>query len=306
MADDRPPDREVFESVPWEHLVDLRPDRRRWLHLGAGMVVVAVLVAGIAMTFRPRPEAVTVAPASPPATTAPPATADPGPPTTGAPPPAEAVPSLPAASVLPGPGVYSEADLMAGASAGGTSSLAASVAEWFVVEWFTIDGDPAAPAWDLPGGVDRPAGEGTRSFVEWAGAVAVEEVAPGAHAVEVVVRRLAATDGATYRRMPTEAVRVVVDLTGEVPMVRDLPRPVPPPAGESGPATEAEGPVADPPAAVLEAAAGAVGARPADVQGVWSVRDGWRAVVGVADAGGTVWPVAVWLDGEGGVTDPAP
>ena len=120
------------------------------------------------------------------------------------------------------------------------------------------------------------------------------------------MRRLAATDGVTYRRMPTEAVRVVVDLTGEVPTVRDLPRPVPLPVGESGPTTEAEGPVTDPPAAVLEAAAGAVGARPADVQGVWSVRDGWRAVVGVADSGGTVWPVAVWLDGEGGVTDPAP
>ena len=304
MPDDRPPDREVFESVPWEHLVDLRPDRRRWLYLGAGMVVVAVLVAGVAMTFRPGSEAVSVAPA--PAPTGPPVTADHGPITTGGSAPTEPVPAPSVTSVLPGPGVYSEADLMAGAPVGGMSSLAASVAEWFVVEWFTIDGDRAAPAWALPGPDVRPAGDGIRSFVEWAGAVGVEEVEPGVHAVDVVVRRLAATDGVSFRRIPTAAVRVVVDLTGEVPAVRDLPRPVPLQPGEVGDIVGTEEPVTDPPAGMLEAAAGAVGAEPADVQGMWSVGGRWRAVVRVADAGGTAWPVAVWMDGEGRLIDPAP
>lgn len=306
MPDDRTPDREVFESVPWEHLVDLRPDRRRWLYVGAGMVVVAGLVAGIVMTFRPGPEAITVAPEPAPATAGTPDTADPTPVTTAGPVPAEPVGAPPSTGVLPGPGVYSEADLMAGSAGGVPSSLAAPIAEWFVVEWFTIDGDPSSPTWPWPGAASRPAGDGIRSFVEWVGAVKVEEVEPGVQAVDVVVRRLAATDGATYRRIPTEAVRVVVDLTGSGPVVRDLPRPVSLPQGTTGGAGEWGDPVEDPPAGMLEAAAGEVGARSIDVQGMWSVGDRWRAVVGVADAGGTVWPVAVWLDGEGHRTGPMP
>lgn len=299
MAGDHSRDREVFESVPWEQLVDLRPDRRRWIYAGAGLAVVAVLAFGIARTFRPEPETVLV----PPSTQAAPSI----PSTTAAPEQSPASTPIPAPtaveSVTPAPGVYSEADLMA-AGAGGDVLLSAAVAEWFMIDWFTLDGSSEAST-DWPGwSALRPSDEGVRSYVEWLGATRVEEIGPAVHHVEVVVRRLVSPDGATYRRLPVSAYRVVVDLGSGSPVVRDLPSPMSLPETSTEPSWG--DPLPDPPEPVVTAAAAVAGGEPSDVLGVWPVDDLWRVVMGVADPSGAVWPESIWLDDDGNVTSPPP
>lgn len=298
MAGDHSRDREVFESVPWEQLVDLRPDRRRWIYAGAGLAIVALLAFGIARTFRPEPETMMVAPTSPVATSVVESTAGSG----SSPAATEAPVASAPESAMPAPGIYAESDLMA-AGAPGDSSLAAAVAEWFMVDWLTVDGSSDAGEWS--GAVSqRPSDEGVRSYVEWLGATSVEEIRPAVHQVEVIVRRLASSDGTTYRRVPATAYRVIVDLTSGSPGVSDLPSRVPLPVTEFGrawgdPASDAAEPV-------VAAAAAAAGVEVTDVIGIWPIDDLWRVVVGVADATGVVWPESVWLDQDGNAVAPQP
>ncbi|MFO7548653.1 MAG: hypothetical protein R6X29_07265 [Acidimicrobiia bacterium] len=286
---------EVYESIPWQDLVDLRSDRRRWVYPAVAFTLLGVLVFGVARTFRPTPEVLTVpatSPGSVPAATAPVVPA----PVTSIPDGGSAV----EAAVAPSPSLYTEADLMAAGEAV-LSATAGALAEWFVVGWFTVDG-AEPPDW-IAAIAGAPHGGSGRSYVEWARTTVVESLAPGLFRVEVAVRRLAASDSSSgYRRVPDGAVEVVVDLTGETPWVIDVPRPVP--AAIGGPDVEWGAPVPDPPEAVVTAARQAAGANADAAVTVWSNGTGWRAVVGVADAAGVVWPAAVWLDASAGVVPP--
>ena len=196
------------------------------------------------------------------------------------------------------PAVYSEADLMAIAVEDETA-LAVMQAEWFVRDFFTVDGDPATAA-----RLRRLLGEDVElpheapsaySYVEWVQAYAADSSQPGLYVVDVAYRLLSSGDGADYTRAPVAAVQVplAVDVDG-VTTLRNLPSPVDPPPMVAPSALPDHNPVPD---AVVAAArrsapevelAGAVGSR---------VGDGWELQGALPGPGGNLWPVLVHVAG---------
>jgi hypothetical protein len=298
-----------LEQVPWAVLS--QPPAapwRRWAWLIAGALVTAALAAVVARAVW-RPEAdsleVTVAPDHP---------ADASPPTIAAAPTtlAEATPSQKSASDAADgdPLVWAEADLRAAPATEGELQAVAH-AEWLVTELFTDDGAPgggAAIRRLLPRGLALPPLPhdlpGPASYVEWARATAVEPVSGSdAVRVEVALRRLVSDGEAEWRRLPVEAVMVLVDSRGRV---LDLPSPAAPlPSRRQAAAELIEG---SPPgrlrAAALEAAE-KWGTRPR-LGGAWQAGSVWRLVVEVEDDAGAAWPMTLWLDGEGRPVAPPP
>lgn len=190
---------------------------------------------------------------------------------------------------------WSEADLRAFP----TESLAfeaAALAEWLASDFFTIDGGTqiiedltgAFPA----GSVLPAAPAGTRSFVEWARAVSVEEPAPGHYTILVVVRRLAAAEGESYRRMAPIGVAIELSWTEagwsatDLPALAEAPRIV-----QASEWSQTEVPVD----LIAAAAAGTGGA----VLTGTRVGDNWRPVVQTVDPAGASWPLVTWWDGSG-------
>jgi hypothetical protein len=224
---------------------------------------------------------------------------------------AEAAPSEKSASDAADgdPLVWAEADLRASPATEGELQ-AVAYAEWLVTELFTDDGAPGGGASIrrlLPRGLALPPLPhdlpGPTSYVEWARATAVEPVSGSdAVRVEVALRRLVSDGEAEWRRLPVEAVAVLVDSRGRV---LDLPSPVPLPSRRQAAAELIEG---SPPgrlrAAALEAA-GQWGTRPRLV-GAWQAGSVWRLVVEVEDDAGAAWPMTLWLDGEGRPVAPPP
>lgn len=312
MSDSKPSDQEVFESIPWDELRDLGDTsrRRRLWYLVGGASVVAVLAFSVVRTFSsPDPHVVippTVAPSSA-AGQASPSLPGPGqnPAPTHSP---RLVPATPAA--------MSEADLRAGedptASDGHSQQerQAASYSEWFVLDYFTLDGTEQSDGleWWLPG-INRPLDTSARplSFVEWVRTLWVEPVAGGRWRTVVALRRLVSVDGGAYSRLPTQSVEVVVDVEAGMPTIVDLPRLIPLPEANPGQWWVGEE-LETPPTAVLRTAreelllaqAGTVVGRPV----VSRMGDVWRVEWAVADAAGISWPVSLWI-GPDGVAVPA-
>ena len=92
-------------------------------------------------------------------------------------------------------------------------------AEWFVAEYLTMDGTEegrAALTALLPAGVPMPAAaDGTRVFVEWVRASAVEEIGQLVYRVTVLARSLAAAANAEYQRQAPLQVEVDVSMAGD-------------------------------------------------------------------------------------------
>lgn len=275
MAD---PD-EQFEHIPWDDLMAEMGGRRRRVAYGAVAAVAVVLIlVGAARMLRPAPEAVPV-PAAAPTTATTPATVEPA-----------------GEDALP-----SEADLLA-VDPGDLIRTAEAQAEWFVLEYFTRDGTAVGSALEsarLGNLLPEPvAGDGTRSFVDWVRAVAVERVGVDRVDVVVVFRTLEAAADGPYRRLPIRGVRVALRLGGGGIEVMDLPVPVPvePPVASTVPGA------AGVPPPELVAAAGAVVAswgEPGDPLVAQQVEGGWRLVLPVRDAAGVTWPLTVLVDGTG-------
>ena len=283
-----PGDDERFEHIPWEHL---RPagDRNKMILYGlAG----AVLVAGLTAFLVGRREAPTDLVPTPTTTvmvpTEPTQVVNPVTPAGG-----------PVAESEPGdmdqPRAWSEADLLA-FPASGLASEAAALAEWLVSDFFTIDGgtqimDDLTGAFPA-GSVLPEAPAGTRSFVEWARAVSVEEAAPDRYRILVVVRRLAAAEGESYRRMAPIAVAIELVWTEggwsatDLPALAEAPRIV-----QAAAWSETEIP-AD---VIAAATTGTGGAVLAGTQ----VGDNWRVIVQTVDPAGASWPLVTWWDGSG-------
>ncbi len=310
MSDSKPSDQEVFESIPWEELRDLGDtsrQRRVWYLVG-GAALAAVLVFSVVRTFSaPDPRVAVPQTATPPTTAAPEVAAFSQPATDSV-----ALPSPPdtfaaAAATL------TEADLRAGedptAVGGGTydERRAASYSEWFVLEFFTLDGSERSASlqrW-LPG-VTLPeepdASDNALSYVEWVRTLWAEPLGDGRWRAVVALRRLVSTDGAAYNRLPTQSVEVVVDLGTGTPAIVDLPRFIPLPeatAGQWWVGEEWE----TPPTAVVKTArdelllaeAGAVAGQPAFSR----MGEVWRVEWAVIDAAGISWPVSLWIGPEG-------
>lgn len=192
-------DVEVFERIPWESL-EQNPNRRWIPYLVATAVVLGAVgvTIGRGMITSPAEQATVLA-----TTTAPmadsatePVVDETGSPDATIPPPQEST--------------WSEADLMA-LPEGAVESAAMAVAEWFVVEHFTREGD-----------------EG-RSFVDWARAGELTWMDSTTVDVTVLVRRLAAEGDDPYQRLPAEAWQVTTELEGDRWVVTHGPVPLAPP-----------------------------------------------------------------------------
>jgi len=202
---------EELESIPWSTLIeDARPDRGRLVYMAAGAVIVFSLAAVAARSLWS------------PATAETPLAVDPPVATTLA----------PTESTVGAPALFSEADLMASLDNESTRA-AAAYAEWFVYDFFTVDGDAStleSLRSALPNGVPEELLPHTSTqavtYVEWASAARVTEASPGRYEVLVLFRTVAAAEGLAFDRQPVRAVVVPMEMssTGGLRLT-DLPSP---------------------------------------------------------------------------------
>ncbi len=213
---DVPPSSEdqVSEHLPWEHLT-IPPSRdRRFLIYGVagGPVVVILLVVVLRQVNSPSPAelapVIPVTVTSAEATSTDAATQD----------TASSVTSPPSTVPLAGPEAplqISEADLRA-VEPGNVEREVAARAEWFVLEFFTLDpSDPwqgrveAASGLELPNDLVPNASDDLAvSYVEWTRAASIQQIGEYLFEAFVLIRRLVASDGVTFRRLPVEQVAV--------------------------------------------------------------------------------------------------
>lgn len=280
------PEFEELEQIPWSALAARTPNPM----LRIGWIVAAVLAAAVigvlvARSLLSGDEGTQVRlPAALAATTTQPGE--------GLEAGADVVPTVPA------PDLYSEADLMAVAPEA-EAMLAAMRAEWFVRDYFTVDGDQALAdrMTELVGSVSLPhAGTTGASYVEWARAFAVDSAAPGRYAVSVAYRTLASSGDGGFSRNPARAVAVTIAVGTDGAMtIVDLPAPAELPA--TLPIEDQGAEAATPPDEVVAAAlesAGAVGPDPAVLTATHDA-SGWRVVIAVGDPSGLRWPLAVHI-----------
>ena len=259
---------EVYERIPWETL-DRGGGDRQWLVIA---VAGAVVVAALAFSFM-RSQPVPTMQMEPVPATAP-----------LAPPPPEVT-----ATTVSSPVVMAEADLYA-VDTEALAHLAASHAEWFAVEYLSVDGSEQSRqtlASLLPSGVPLPeAPEGTQVFVDWAGVQNVTETVPLTYQVEVLVRSLLAQGDGGFARQPVTRMQVTVQIGEDgLPRVASPPRIV-----QTTPAPQIQmalSPVPEPIRAQVESAHGAV------VGGVQQIDGSWLVVAMVVGPDGVARPVTV-------------
>lgn len=193
-------EREELDQIPWSQLavdVDHGVDRR-WYGVGIAVGVIVVVVLGFRLLSGSGGQ-----PIPPPSAAAPPA------PTT-----APAVTDATTSTTRP----ITEADLRAAAPpAEASDPMTSLIAEWFITDWYTLDGAretaaavrarlaPDETAIDIPheGIVSEP------TFVEWARAFATEDQGDVAR-VSVAFRRIRTVDGVFVRDPVTAAIVDVV------------------------------------------------------------------------------------------------
>jgi hypothetical protein len=195
----------------------------------------------------------------------------------------------------------SEADLMAVLPEEETRA-AAAVAEWFVIDFFTVDGGAgsrervAAVVPDLAADVLPHERTDDLSYVEWARSLRVEPSGLRSYDVTVGYGSVASRDGGAITRRPVKAVAVTVRFTDRgASEIVGLPRP----QATELPAT-ADIPVEPAPDSVVAAAvaeAAAFGDEPEAI-GAYRIAGRWQVVVLLQDpASGVSWPLAFEVDG---------
>ena len=282
-----------YEQIPWSHLVP--PQKDRSLQLAA--IAIAIIAVFLAIVFFMR-RAPAVAPIVA-STTAAPSVVE-------APPP-EVPPEVPAAvsaapTTLPtGPRIYSEADLMAVLPPPEPDNrlLAIARAEWFVTDYFTVDGDPSLADGVnavLPDVVDLPATDGSAiSYVEWARAVEVLDHRDGDFDVTVWFRTLVGNADGGFSRTGVRAVEVklVTDESGRL-AVADVPvvAAVAPPGVAPGWVTGQP-----PPQEIVDQGILALGGfgEGAELEASGEAEGSWRLVFSIGDASGLRFPIAVLI-----------
>ena len=276
-----------YEQIPWSHLVPVQKDRSMQLAL----LVVAIAAALLAIVFfvRRGPAAAPVV-AEPTVTTL---TALPE--SAGVPAPIASDAAV-VQTAVPQPRIYSEADLMA-ALPPRPELEAIARAEWFVTDYFTIDGDRSLAdgvTAALPDAVALPANDGEAiSYVEWARAVAVADNLDGSYDVTVWFRTLAGTAEAGFDRTGVRAVdvRLISDELGRL-AVADIPSVVSVEPLGIAPAWPASAtPDSDLVAAALQEAS-LFGSDP-ELENAGRDENGWRLVFSVGDASGLRFPIVV-------------
>ncbi len=195
--------------------------------------------------------------------------------------------------------VPSEADLMA-VQPSVAELTAVARAEWFVTDYFTIDGpipeellsafvnDASLP--ELPGRADADI-----SYVEWARAFDIRPTARG-YAVSVVFRSLTEEPSGAFVRGPVRAVDVLVAVDDGQTAIADLPIPIMPPVyhmidGWMQTDDEAHGEAI---AATLDYAG--MFDEEAEIVQSGSAGPDWRVVFTIGDRSGNRWPVVMRSD----------
>lgn len=288
-----------YEQIPWSHLVPVQKDRT--FLLAAGVVaVIAVVLAAILLTRRSAPPVPIVAqPVSTSIAEEPtPGLADI---TTTVPPLAQEPATAPPAEAHR---VYSEADLMAVLPPPSPDHrlMAIARAEWFVTDYFTVDGDASLAdgvVEALPDVVALPETDGSAiSYVEWARAVDVVDHLDGTLDVTVWFRTLVGAVDGGFSRTDVRAVevRLVVDAQGRL-AVADVPALV---AVEPvGVAPDWPAASVPPPDVVAAAMSDAERFGPgAELQSAGLLDSGWRLVFSIGDASGLRFPVIVRVPAE--------
>lgn len=191
---------EVYERIPWEHL-DKQGSDKQWLLVGlAGAVALGALAYSFMKNQPVEPAAAAPAVQQTVAATAQAGTTETGPTT---------------ATTVAIPVVISEADLYA-IDPQQLADVASAHAEWFAVEYFSVDGSAESSATLLellPEGVPMPeAPAGTQVFVDWVGTHRITQVGDLDFAVEVLVRSLVSTPDSGFIRQPVRLVEVQVSL----------------------------------------------------------------------------------------------
>lgn len=205
----------VSEHLPWEHLTIPPARDRRFLVYGvaAGLVIAVLGVVVVRQLQGPSPE--DLAPVVPVAA---PREAVPIEEVTPIPQPAVTESTVaPALAEPETPRELSEADLRA-VEPGSTQQQVAAQAEWFVLEFFTLDpSDPWRDRVETASGLKFPSdlapdtsGGTTVSYVEWTQTRSVEQIGQDTFQAMVLIRRLVAPDGADFRRLPTERATVIL------------------------------------------------------------------------------------------------
>lgn len=261
---------ETFESIPWEALLsDPAEKRRKVMGLAAGFVAVLAIAATLSRTLWP----LDVVPDVNPTVVAPAMTRQTIVPETTAP--------------------LSEADLMAippEALERSSSALAA----WFLSEYFTLEtpGVRGTLTEMLPAGLTLPApNSAVRSFVDSVEIMEVNRIGVDRLEVVAVVRRLVDADGTGYRRVPAQAMKVMIALTEEGPAVAALPTPIELSFGRVA-VTEVTPPESVASAAIEKAAAfGTV-----EVFGGHRQGTGWAVTVMIIDSSAIAWPFEVFVE----------
>lgn len=277
-----------YEQIPWSHLVPVQKDRS--MQLALLVVVIAVALLTIVFFMRRGPAAAPVV-AEPAVTTPAVVVAEPA-----DVPPASSADSVVVETAVPQPRIYSEADLMA-VLPPRPELEAIARAEWFVTDYFTIDGDRSLAdgvTAALPDAITLPANDGEAiSYVEWARAVAVADNLDGSYEVTVWFRTLAGTAEAGFDRTGVRAVdvRLVTDAGGRL-AVADIPNVVsvePLGIAPAWPASATPDPVL-----VASATDEALlfGSDP-ELENAGQDEDGWRLVFSVGDASGLRFPIVV-------------
>jgi hypothetical protein len=271
-----------YEEIPWSTLLsEHRQGRTKTLYLAAA-VIVAVVVGFVGIRWLTAPghgdEPDFAAPVE----------------TTMAETAAEVV-----AATTTTAAVLSEADLMA-VQPSVAEMAAVARAEWFVTDYFTIDGplpeelisafvnDALLP--DLPGSADADI-----SYVEWARAFDIRPTATG-YAVSVVFRSLTEEPDGAFARGPVRAVDVLVAVDGGETAIAELPIPVLPPVYHTIDGwMESEGEAHDEAIAATLDYAGMFDENAVVVQSGTSGPE-WRVVFTIGDRSGNRWPVVMRSD----------
>jgi hypothetical protein len=282
-------DREEFETIPWSQLAPPRtPPVTRVMLVAAG--VLGVVIIGVVGSRLLRSGSPRVTVTLPPEVVAP----APSQAVLADPPPADPVEAATAAEER----LYSEADLMA-VTPEEDRRAAVARAEWFVTDYFTVDGDAATAAAvrsALTDGLAAPLPHdvgGGVSYVEWARAIRVAPNGPGRYLVTVAFRVLSNGQGDSLVRAPVRAVQVRVAVDGEAATaVIDLPEPA---ALDTAVVPSLVPPDAEPPAEVVAAAleAARLVGGDAAVEQAGVDETGWRIVVSVSSPSGLRWPLLV-------------
>jgi len=279
---------EELESIPWSRLLEEgRPRGNRLIYIAAGAIILFALAAIAARTLW-RPSVAEPPPLAVSMTTAPTTT------------------SVPAAL----PVLFSEADLMAALDAE-SSRAAAAFAEWFVYDFFTVDGDPnaiEAVAEALPPGVPAdllPHGSTDKvTYVEWARSARVTEISAGRFEVLVMFRTVSADPDTPYARGRMRAVTVPMQMSGSGGFrLTELPAPAFVPQRPDVPTWESP---LGPGAAGPNAAATALSWRDTAFEGLEAeLIDGrWRLLFRNALESGTAWPFLIELPEDFGKSEP--